>query len=71
MAYLRGTYRDMVVEALATAGIYYSRTCQDKEKFNFPENWLTLHPTCQHNNLRLMEFAQRFVEETPQYMKKN
>ena len=67
MAYPFGTYNDAVVEALAECGICYSRTVKSTEKFGFPENWLTLHPTCHHKNPRLMELAKQFVEETPRY----
>lgn len=71
MAYPMGTYNDMVVEALAAAGICYSRTVKSTENFGFPENWLTLHPTCHHRNPRLMELAKKFVEEKPAYAAQN
>lgn len=65
MAYPYGTYNDTVLEALAACGICYSRTVEDTEDFQFPTNWLTLHPTCHHGNPRLMELAKRFVETAP------
>ena len=71
MAYPMGTYSDMVIEALEAAGICYSRTCKATENFKFPENWLTLHPTCHHKHPRLMELAQKFVEESPRYTAQN
>ena len=71
MAYPYGTYNDMVVEALKTCGICYSRTCKTTENFKLPENWLTLHPTCHHKNPNLMELARKFVEEKPRYMAQN
>lgn len=71
MAYPQGTYNDMVVDALASAGICYSRTVKATEKFGFPENWLTLHPTCHHKHPRLMELAKKFVEEAPRYAAHN
>ena len=71
MAYPMGTYNDMVVDALASCGICYSRTVRSTESFGFPENWLTLHPTCHHKNPRLMELAKTFVEDKPHYVAHN
>ena len=34
------------------------------EKFDFPQNWLTLHPTCHHGNPRLMELAESFLQDS-------
>ena len=67
MAYPFGTYSDKVVEALKMCGICYSRTTKATESFGLPENWLTLEPTCHHNNPRLMELAKQFVEEDPRW----
>ena len=71
MAYPMGTYSDAVVEAIEAAGICYSRTVKSTESFGFPANWLTLHPTCHHNNPRLMELAEKFVTEKPRYVAQN
>ena len=62
MAYPYGTYNEAVVDVLGKCGICYARTIKDTEGFLFPENWLTLHPTCRHIHPRLMELAKRFVE---------
>ncbi len=67
MAYPFATYNDDVVEILKRCGICYSRTAKSTEGFRFPENWLTLHPTCHHKNPRLMELAKRFAEEKSRY----
>ena len=67
MAYPFGTYSDKVIEALKMCGICYSRTTKATESFGLPENWLTLDPTCHHNNPRLMELAKQFVEEDPRW----
>ena len=71
MAYPFGTYSDAVLEALEDAGICYSRTTKSTNNFGFPDNWLTLHPTCHHNSAELMDLAKKFVETVPRYTAKN
>ena len=46
-------------------------TVKTTENFEFPENWLTLHPTCHHNNPKLMEMAKKFAETTSRYSADN
>lgn len=67
MAYPHGSYSDQVVEMLKQCGIAYSRTTKSTEKFTFPENWHTWHPTCHHKNPRLMELAKQFAEKDLRY----
>ena len=71
MAYPYGTYCDSVIDALSKCGICYSRTVHPTERFGFPQNWLTLHPTCHHNNPKLMELAKNFAENVPDNIGKN
>ena len=71
MAYPYGAYSDEVVEALKQCGICYSRTAVNTEKFKFPENWLTLHPTCHHKSPKLMDLAKCFAETTSRYPSDN
>lgn len=71
MAYPYGTYSDEVVDVLKKCGICYSRTVKTTENFKFPTNWLTLDPTCHHNNPRLMELAEKFVEGKSRYISDN
>ncbi|MBO5060446.1 MAG: polysaccharide deacetylase family protein [Clostridia bacterium] len=61
MAYPFGTYSDAVVEVLRAAGIAYSRTVSCTENFGIGADWLRLKATCHHNNPRLMELAEKFV----------
>ncbi len=61
MAYPFGTYSDAVVEILKAAGIAYSRTVVSTENFAVPEDWLRMPATCHHNNPRLMELAEQFI----------
>ena len=67
MAYPFGTYSDKVVDILERCHIAYARTVKSTYGFAFPENWLTLHPTCHHNDERLEELIKRFVETTNKY----
>lgn len=62
-AYPYGTYNDKVVETLRMAGIVYSRTVASTENFDIPQDWLRLPATCHHNNPRLRELAEDFVED--------
>ena len=71
MAYPYGAYNDDVLDALEKCGICYSRTTKSTENFGFPENWLELHPTCHHNNPKLMEMAKKFAEEKDKYIARN
>lgn len=67
MAYPFGTYNDLVVDILGKCNIAYSRTTKATLRFDLPENWLTLHPTCHHNEKSLPEFCKRFAEKTNKY----
>lgn len=63
MAYANGRYDDAVVDILAKCGVVYSRTTVSTEKFDIPTDWLRLPATCHHNNPRLMELLDRFLED--------
>lgn len=62
MAYANGNYTKDTVTLIENCGIRYARTTVSTEGFNLPKNWLTLHPTCHHDDPRLMELAKRFLE---------
>ena len=62
MAYPYGTYNDNVIDVLEKCHIAYCRTIKETYTFNFPENWLKLHPTCHHNYEKLEELIKNFVE---------
>ncbi len=61
MAYPFGAYNDEVLAALKTCGIAYARTVESTHGFDLPSQWLTLHPTCHHNDEKLMELADAFL----------
>lgn len=63
MAYACGRYNDRVVRILEACGIAYARTTQATEKFEMPDDWLRLPATCHHDNPRLMELVERFLNE--------
>ena len=62
MAYPFGTYNSEVVNVLKMCKIAYARTVKSTSRFELPENWLTLDPTCHHKNPELMNLAKRFIE---------
>ena len=65
MAYANGSVSDSVVEILKNCGIEYSRTTVSTEKTAVPTDWLRMPATCHHNNPRLMEITEKFLEEKP------
>ena len=62
MAYAFGNYNDETVETLRLCGVAYSRTVDQTEAFGLPEDWLRLNPTAHHNNPRLFELVEKFLE---------
>ena len=67
MAYPYGTYSDKVIDVLEKCHIAYARTVKSTYSFDFPENWLKLHPTCHHNYENLEELIKRFIETPNRY----
>lgn len=62
MAYPFGTFNDEVVDCVKKSGIVYARTTISSHSFKMPVDWLRLEPTCHHDDEKLMELAQQFVE---------
>lgn len=62
MAYPYGTYNKKVIDVLEKCNISYARTTKSSFRFDFPENWLELNPTCHHNAENLFELIKNFVE---------
>ena len=60
-AYPYGAYDDRSVSVLKDCGICYARTVNSTRDFHLPQDWLRLPATCHHNDPKLMELADRFV----------
>ena len=60
-AYAFGAYNNDALETLRACGVVYCRTCNNTHAFAIPEDWLTLAPTCHHNDPRLFELADSFL----------
>lgn len=67
MAFPYGTWNNDELKIMKLCGIEYGRTTRATYDFCFPENWLTLHPTCHHTDESFSELADRFInDDTPQ-----
>lgn len=64
-AYPMGTFNDTAVEALRICGISYARTTVSTESFSVPTDWLRMPATCHHNNPRLFELCDQFLNNDP------
>jgi peptidoglycan/xylan/chitin deacetylase (PgdA/CDA1 family) len=65
LAYANGLYDDESVKILQMCGIEYARTVVSTEKFELPTDWLRWHPTCHHNNRKLMDLVEAFLADQP------
>ena len=63
LAYAYGDFDDRVVSLLKDLGISYARTVTSTRGFSLPTAPLLWDPTCHHNEPRLMELAERFLED--------
>ena len=61
MAYPYGTYNDEVVKCLQQCGIAYARTVFSTYDFQIPTNWLEMPATCHHNDPKLWELTDKFL----------
>lgn len=60
MAYPYGAYNDRVVEMVKACGIAYARTVISTGKFDVPNDWLRIAPTCHHNDSELFSLCDDF-----------
>lgn len=63
MAYPNGTWAvsDKTVEAVKAAQIEYARLTDPSHNFDLPENPLLLHPTCHHNDGKVFDLIDEFL----------
>lgn len=61
MSYPFGDYNQEVVNMLPMLGMEYSRTTLATHSYKLPENFLTWHPTCHHND-NLLERTDAFLK---------
>ena len=66
MAYAYGAYDDNTVEFLKNRGICYGRTVRSTRNLRLPENPILLEPTCHHNDEKIFELIERFINEEPE-----
>ena len=62
-AYPYGAYNSQIEEILDACGIEYARTVESTGDFYLPEDFLAWHPTCHHEDERLMALAEKFCRE--------
>ena len=65
MAYPFGGYNDTVIQTLANCGLRYARTADSSHAFNLPAHTFRLQPTCHHNDYRMGELADLFLNTKP------
>lgn len=62
-AYPFGFYDENTMAMLKAAGICHARTVFSSGNFDLPKNFLEWHPTCHHNDPKMMELAKLFCEQ--------
>ncbi len=67
MAYPMGPFNDMTVKVLDTCKVAYARTTVSTGSFGIPTDWLRMPATCHHNDPRVLELADQFVNKQPDY----
>ncbi len=69
-AYPNGSYNEEIKDLFRKLGIAYGRVVEETEAFELPTDPMEWHPTCHHNNPRLLEMAEWFANfSKKQYLK--
>ncbi len=69
-AYPNGSYNEDIKDLFRKLGIAYGRVVEETEAFELPTDPMEWHPTCHHNNPRLLEMAEWFADfSKKQYLK--
>lgn len=63
MAYAYGVVSNEAVRYLSRIGIRYARTVGSTHRFDLPEEPLRLEATCHHDDEKLFELAEEFLQE--------
>lgn len=61
MAYANGSFNEQTTEVLESCGINYARTVLSTGKFDLPNDWLRLNPTCHHKDPKLIDYVKEFL----------
>lgn len=67
MSYAFGGYNKQVIDVAKSLGIKYSRTVNSTGGFFPPADFMEWHPTCHHDDERLMELGKSFLD-VPEYV---
>lgn len=59
MSYANGIYSDEIINTIRQCGIVYSRTVQNTQRFNIPNNFMKWNPTCHHKDC--IEAGKKFL----------
>lgn len=71
MAYAYNGYNEEVLKILPALGIDYARTTVSTHSFAIPKKWLEWNPTCKHSDAELPELTRKFLEQSPDDVKKH
>ena len=63
-AYAYGVYNDHAINVLKSLGVEYFRTTVSTHRFDLPEDWMKLNPTCHHRE-KIEELFNEFIAEQP------
>lgn len=69
MAYAYGAYHQMAIEEISQAKLRYARNTISSHRFTEQTDLLQFQPTCHHDDPKLFELAEQFLQlhpETPQ-----
>lgn len=68
-AYPYGSFNDLSVELLHHSGVKYCRTVWSDYSLNMPADWLRLRPTAHHDDPKLPEVIEKFLNEDPKQLR--
>ena len=63
LSYPAGSCSEHVAQVLSSCGMKYGRTTKSTHDFLMPRSFMLWHPTCHHDDPRLMELADTFLAE--------